>query len=187
MRVVAGKFKGRKLKALEGKTTRPTTDKVKGAIFNMIGPYFSGGQALDLYGGSGGLGIEAVSRGMEKAVIADSSYGAIKIIQENVALTKLPEAFDIWKLKDQQTLSKAFEKGEKFALVFLDPPYAKQKIVEILTQLQEKNLLEEDAWVVCETDKEVVLPEDLPGFQWIKQQVYGISRITLYRFKEVAE
>ncbi|MDG0961887.1 RsmD family RNA methyltransferase, partial [Bacillus paranthracis] len=78
MRVVSGKCKGHPLKAVPGNTTRPTTDKVKESIFNMIGPYFDGGVALDLFGGSGGLGIEAISRGIDKAIFVDRDNKAIK-------------------------------------------------------------------------------------------------------------
>lgn len=84
MRVVAGKYGGRPLKTLEGKTTRPTTDKVKGAIFNMIGPYFDGGRVLDLYAGSGSLAIEAISRGMASAVLVEKDRRAQTIISQNI-------------------------------------------------------------------------------------------------------
>ncbi|MGQ4819874.1 RsmD family RNA methyltransferase, partial [Enterococcus faecium] len=76
------------LKALDGDNTRPTTDKVKESIFNMIGPYFDGGMALDLYSGSGGLAIEAVSRGMDKSICIEKNFAALKVIKENIAITK---------------------------------------------------------------------------------------------------
>lgn len=90
MRIVAGDFGGRRLKAVPGMQTRPTTDKVKEAVFNIIGPYFDGGQSLDLFAGSGGLSIEAVSRGVARAVLIDRQYQAIKTIKDNIAVTKAP-------------------------------------------------------------------------------------------------
>ena len=84
MRVISGEYGGRRLKALDGDNTRPTTDKVKESIFNMIGPYFDGGMALDLYSGSGGLAIEAVSRGMDKSVCIEKNFAALKVIKENI-------------------------------------------------------------------------------------------------------
>ncbi|MGU3770116.1 RsmD family RNA methyltransferase, partial [Clostridioides difficile] len=88
MRIVSGSYGGRPLKTLDGKTTRPTSDKVRGAMFNMIGPYFEGGRVLDLYAGSGGLSIEAISRGMESAVLVERDRRAQAIIRENIAMTK---------------------------------------------------------------------------------------------------
>ncbi|WP_044764394.1 RsmD family RNA methyltransferase, partial [Streptococcus suis] len=84
MRIVSGSYGGRPLKTLDGKTTRPTSDKVRGAMFNMIGPYFEGGRVLDLYAGSGGLSIEAISRGMESAVLVERDRRAQAIIRENI-------------------------------------------------------------------------------------------------------
>ncbi|EJG60217.1 hypothetical protein AMCSP15_001873 [Streptococcus pneumoniae 2071247] len=88
MKIVSGIYGGRPLKTLEGKTTRPTSDKVRGAIFNMIGPYFEGGRVLDLYAGSGGLSIEAVSRGMSSAVLVERDRKAQTIVAENIQMTK---------------------------------------------------------------------------------------------------
>ena len=85
MKIVSGIYGGRPLKTLEGKTTRPTSDKVRGAIFNMIGPYFDGGRVLDLYAGSGGLSIEAVSRGMSSAVLVEKDRRAQNIVAEKMA------------------------------------------------------------------------------------------------------
>lgn len=88
MRIIAGEYGGRRLKAVPGMKTRPTTDKVKEAMFNMIGPYFNGGKSLDLFAGSGGLSIEAVSRGITTATLIDHQYQAIKTIRDNIAVTK---------------------------------------------------------------------------------------------------
>lgn len=135
MRVVSGNYGGRPLKTLAGKTTRPTTDKVKGAIFNMIGPYFEGGRVLDLFAGSGSLAIEAISRGMDHAILVEKDRAAQQVILENIKMTKESEKFQLLKMSAERVLSNL---SETFDLVLLDPPYAKEQIVENLELLQEK-------------------------------------------------
>ncbi|MDY3024952.1 16S rRNA (guanine(966)-N(2))-methyltransferase RsmD [Streptococcus hyovaginalis] len=177
MRVVAGEFGGRPLKTLPGKTTRPTTDKVKGAMFNMIGPYFDGGRVLDLYAGSGSLAIEAVSRGMDDAVLVEKNRSAQGIIQQNIAMTKSEDCFQLLKMDDQKALQLL---DGQFDLVLLDPPYAKEQIVAVVTELEDKKLLTDAVMIVCETDKMVELPEEMSSFGIWKQKVYGISKVTVY-------
>lgn len=181
MRVIAGDYRGRKLKSLSGDNTRPTSDKVKESIFNMIGPYFDGGTILDLFSGSGSLAIEAVSRGMDQAVCVDRNYQAIKIIQENIAITKEPEKFEAIKGDANKLLTRFVAEKRVFDLVFLDPPYAKQEIVDQIEQMLISGLLAADSRIVCETDKKVVLPESIGTLQQTRQQVYGLSAVTIYR------
>ena len=177
LRVVAGEFGGRPLKTLEGKTTRPTTDKVKGAIFNMIGPFFDGGRVLDLFSGSGSLAIEAISRGMSSAVLVEKDRRAQAVIQENIKMTKSEKQFQLLKMDAARALTQL---TGKFDLVLLDPPYAKEQIVANITQLEEQGLLAEEVMLVCETDKEVDLPEEISNFGIWKQKTYGISKVTVY-------
>lgn len=181
MRIVAGDFGGRRLKAVPGMQTRPTTDKVKEAVFNIIGPYFDGGQSLDLFAGSGGLSIEAVSRGVDHAVLIDRQYQAIKTIQENVAVTKEPDRFEIIKGDAQRVLERLVTQDAHFDLVFLDPPYAKQQIVKDIGRCDELGLLNPDCRIICETDTNAQLPDELPGFKLIRRQDYGITVITIYQ------
>jgi len=177
LRVVAGDFGGRPLKTLEGKTTRPTTDKVKGAIFNMIGPFFDGGRVLDLFSGSGSLAIEAISRGMSSAVLVEKDRRAQAVIQENIKMTKSEEQFQLLKMDEARALTQL---TGQFDLVLLDPPYAKEQIVANITQLEEQGLLSEEVMLVCETDKGVDLPEEVSNFGIWKQKTYGISKVTVY-------
>ena len=177
MRVVSGKYGGRPLKTLDGKTTRPTTDKVKGAIFNMIGPYFDGGRVLDLYAGSGSLGIEAVSRGMESAVLVEKDRRAQAIVAENIAMTKEGARFELLKMESSRALEQL---TGQFDLVLLDPPYAKEQIISDIEKMAERKLLSEDIMVVCETDKSVDLPEEVADLGIWKQKIYGISKVTVY-------
>ena len=177
MRVVSGKYGGRPLKTLDGKTTRPTTDKVKGAIFNMIGPYFDGGRVLDLYAGSGSLGIEAVSRGMESAVLVEKDRRAQAIVAENIAMTKEVARFELLKMESSRALEQL---TGPFDLVLLDPPYAKEQIISDIEKMAERKLLSEDIMVVCETDKSVDLPEEIADLGIWKQKIYGISKVTVY-------
>lgn len=177
LRVVAGEFGGRPLKTLEGKTTRPTTDKVKGAIFNMIGPFFDGGRVLDLFSGSGSLAIEAISRGMSSAVLVEKDRRAQAVIQENIKMTKSEKQFQLLKMDAARALTQL---TGKFDLVLLDPPYAKEQIVANITQLEEQGLLAEEVMLVCETGKTVDLPEEISNFGIWKQKTYGISKVTVY-------
>lgn len=179
MRVVSGNYGGRPLKTLAGKTTRPTTDKVKGAIFNMIGPYFEGGRVLDLFAGSGSLAIEAISRGMDHALLVEKDRAAQQVILENIKMTKESEKFQLLKMSAERVLSNV---SETFDLVFLDPPYAKEQIVENLELLQDKKRLTENVIVVCETDKEVELPNQIGKLELTRQKTYGISKISIYEF-----
>ncbi|WP_261079355.1 16S rRNA (guanine(966)-N(2))-methyltransferase RsmD [Streptococcus mitis] len=177
MKIVSGIYGGRPLKTLEGKTTRPTSDKVRGAIFNMIGPYFEGGRVLDLYAGSGGLSIEAVSRGMSSAVLVERDRKAQAIVAENIQMTKEVGKFQLLKMDAERALEQI--SGE-FALVFLDPPYAKEQIVADIEKMAERELFSEDVMVVCETDKAVELPEEIACLGIWKEKMYGISKVTVY-------
>lgn len=177
MRVVAGKYGGRPLKTLEGQTTRPTTDKVKGAIFSMIGPYFDGGRVLDLYAGSGSLAIEALSRGMESALLVEKDRRAQRVIEQNIQMTQEAGRFQLLKMEAERALEQL---TGPFDLVLLDPPYAREQIVANLEKMAERQLLGQDVLVVCETDKAVELPEEVAGLGIWKQKIYGISKVTIY-------
>ncbi|CQR25351.1 type II DNA modification methyltransferase [Streptococcus varani] len=177
MRIVSGNYGGRPLKTLEGKLTRPTSDKVRGAIFNMIGPYFDGGRVLDLFAGSGGLSIEAVSRGMSSAVLVERDRKAQAIIKENIAMTKETEKFQLLEMDANTALPQL---SGPFDLVLLDPPYAKEEIIKNIEQLCQGNLLSDEVMVVCESDKSVDLPEEIADLGIWKQKVYGISKVTVY-------
>ena len=177
MKIVSGIYGGRPLKTLEGKTTRPTSDKVRGAIFNIIGPYFEGGRVLDLYAGSGGLSIEAVSRGMSSAVLVERERKAQAVIAENIQMTKEVSKFQLLKMEADRALEQV---GGTFDLVFLDPPYAKEQIVADIEKMAERNLFSQEVMVLCETDKSVELPEEIACLGIWKEKIYGISKVTVY-------
>lgn len=179
MRVISGHYKGRRLKTLRGDNTRPTTDKIKESVFNMIGPYFEGGVVLDLFSGSGSLAIEAVSRGMTQAFCIEKNPAALKIIQENVQQTKEAEKFCLKKMDATQALRFFAAEKQQFDLLFFDPPYAQQRIAQQIEQCLADDLLKEAAVIVCETDQMTVLPE-IKGLQKRKEVIYGATKITIY-------
>lgn len=146
-------------------------------MFNMIGPYFDGGRVLDLYAGSGGLSIEAVSRGMEQAVLVEKDRRAQGIIASNIQMTKESYKFQLLKMEAHQALNQL---QGTFDLIFLDPPYAKEQIVADIEALAERGLLGEEVMVVCETDKAVDLPEEIACLGIWKEKIYGISKVTVY-------
>ena len=183
MRVVSGDFGGRRLKAVPGVKTRPTTDKVKESMFNMIGPYFDGGRSLDLFAGSGGLSIEAVSRGIDKAVLVDKQRQAIQTIEQNVAVTKAQDQFEIMRQDANRALTILADQDIKFDLIFLDPPYKLQKIVKEMAKMVSLGLLNAGAIVVCEPDQFAKLPESMPNFKLWKRQDYGITEVSIYQFE----
>ena len=143
----------------------------------MIGPYFEGGRVLDLYAGSGGLSIEAVSRGISSAVLVERDRKAQAIVAENIQMTKEVGKFQLLKMDAERALEQV---AGEFDLIFLDPPYAKEQIVADIEKMAERALFAEDVMVVCETDKAVELPEEIACLGIWKEKIYGISKVTVY-------
>ena len=181
MRIVAGKFRSRKLKAVEGNETRPTLDKVKEAVFSKIGPYFDGGEMLDLFGGSGNIGLEAISRGMEHVTFCDISGKAIMTMKENIATLQVQNQCTVVKAQAMSYLKSCGEQHKQFDLIYMDPPYKKQQIHKMLCYINENNLCRTHAYVICESLKEDCFDDNYGSLEKIKDVIYGITRITYFR------
>lgn len=181
MRIIAGEYGGRPLESLPGDNTRPTGDKLKETLFNIIGPYFRGGKVLDLYAGSGALGIEAVSRGMDEAVLVDRNRTAVEVINKNIEMTKEEWKFETLHTSADAALSQLATRHEKFKLIFLDPPYAKQTIAQDIEQLVQKELIDDIALIVCETAGDVQLPEQIGDVKVWQEREYGKVKFTIYQ------
>ncbi|HEY4602397.1 MAG TPA: 16S rRNA (guanine(966)-N(2))-methyltransferase RsmD [Cerasibacillus sp.] len=181
MRVIAGKYKGRGLQSVPGQMTRPTTDKVKEAIFHMLGPYFDGGRCLDLFAGSGSLGIEALSRGMDEAIFVDKHVKAIQTINHNLKALKVTEHVEVYRNDAFRALKAIHKRDLTFQLILLDPPYKKGNYLLLLETITSMQLLAKDGYIYCEHDVKEHLPQELNGLFQIKQHHYGdTSGITIY-------
>ncbi|PLR97403.1 16S rRNA (guanine(966)-N(2))-methyltransferase RsmD [Bacillus sp. T33-2] len=181
MRVVSGDLKGRALKAVPGNTTRPTTDKVKEALFNMIGPYFIGGLGLDLFAGSGGLGIEALSRGLDKVIFVDRDGKAVQVVNENIRACGLEDKSEIYRNDAERALKAVQKRDLQFNYIFLDPPYKKQQLVKLLQLIEEQGLAAPQGTIVCEHSSDIKLPESIGALSKVKHETYGIIGITIFK------
>jgi 16S rRNA (guanine966-N2)-methyltransferase len=180
MRIVAGSRRGIPLKSLPGLNTRPTSDKVKESIFNMIGPYFDGGVAVELFGGSGSLSLESLSRGADEAYIFEKNAKACTIIQENVEKCRFTEYVHIQRTDARNAIPVLSKSERKIDYLFIDPPYAESKFYELAQDLVDAELLSDTAVIVCEHDKKMELPDNYGMFNKIKNTVYGNSAISIY-------
>lgn len=183
MRVIAGKYGSRPLKAVAGDNTRPTTDKIKEAMFNLIGRLLPAeGVCLDFYAGSGALGIEAISRGLSHAVLCEVHRPAIQVIKKNIEMTRENDKFTLLPGKNRQKLGKYLENNPTvFDLVFLDPPYKKAQIESDLEWLLSQGCLAKKALIIIETDHDIQLDQRLGEFQLLKEKLYGITSLRLYK------
>ena len=152
MRIIGGTMRGTKLYTLEGENTRPTLDRVKESLFNILNIRLQEAVVLDLFSGSGAIGLESISRGAEKAVLCDSSKEAFKIISSNVEKTRATEKIKKYNLDYEKCLKVLGDENYKFDIVFLDPPYESEYYKKSLDKIYELNLLAEDAIVILETD-----------------------------------
>ncbi|MEW9501417.1 16S rRNA (guanine(966)-N(2))-methyltransferase RsmD [Jeotgalibacillus marinus] len=182
MRVISGDKKGIHLKAVPGMNTRPTTDKVKESIFNMIGPYFSGGWGLDLFAGSGGLGIEALSRGIDKMIFIDRDRDAISTIKLNIERCQFTDQTEVFRNDAERALKAVSKRAIKFSCVFLDPPYKVQKLVDLLNTIEKNHMLTENGLVMCEHDSEVQLPKTIGTLKCVRTEMYGGTVISIFEF-----
>ena len=171
MRVISGTARGTNLETLEGNNTRPTLDRVKEALFNIIQCNIVDANVLDLFSGSGALGIEALSRGAKACIMCDKSYEAIQIINKNIRKTHLEEKAKVIKNDYKKTLE--LLQGQKFEVIFIDPPYALDIAVSSIKYIIEFNLLADDGIIILETDNE---KRELENLNKLNVKVYDLRR-----------
>ena len=181
MRVITGKARGVQLKTPDGMATRPTTDRVKEALFSIIQFDVPTAKVLDLFGGTGQLGIEALSRGAKHAVFVDAGEPACRLIRENLRRTKL-ESDAVVIRSDYLTYLKRCR--EKFDIIFLDPPYAEVFLENALKCIAEIDILESGGIIIAERPVGKELPWDFEGFTRSKDYKYGTVLLTVYRKNE---
>ena len=178
MRVITGSARGIRLKTPEGLETRPTADKVKEALFSVIQFEVEGRTVLDLFAGSGQLGIEALSRGAKRAVFVDAGKAAVALVKENLRRTKMTEQAMVLQSDYLSYLSRC---REKFGLIFLDPPYAEQFLEKSLEIIVEFDILSPGGIIVTERPEGKELTCDFEGYARSKDYRYGKTLVTLFR------
>lgn len=184
MRVITGSAKGLRLKAPVGWATRPTGDRVKESLFSILGQRVVGAKVLDLFAGTGNLGIEALSRGAESAVFVDENSGCAKIIRENLAHTHLEQAGGVRRGDVFTVLRQLAAEGSSFDLVFCDPPYDKGFVDKVLQLVAEKNLLAPRGTLIMEhSGREKAAP--IEPVRCVRQERYGQTRISFFQ-REIA-
>lgn len=183
MRVIAGDHKGRQLKAVPGKTTRPTTDKVKESVFQVIGPFFPGGAVLDLFAGSGSLGIEALSRGMDRAIFVDKHPKAIHTIHENLRTLNITKQSEVFRADAFRAVQATAKRELSFSLILLDPPYKQGGYEKLLQAIIELKLLRPGGMIYCEHNPQEVLPKTVgSSLAVFKREDYGgTTAMTIYQ------
>ena len=181
MRVITGTARGRKLGQLQGMDTRPTTDQVKESIFNIIQFDIEGRRVLDLFGGTGQLGIEALSRGAASCTFVDQRKEAVALIRSNLKLCQLS---DRARVVQGEALSFLSTVRERYHLVFLDPPYRTDLLENAIKKIAEIDMLTENGIIICESPADKVLPELPHPYHTGREYRYGKIKITVYR-KEV--
>ena len=184
MRVITGKARGVTLKTPDGMQTRPTTDRVKEALFSIIQFEIQGASVLDLFGGTGQLGIEALSRGAKRAVFVDHQQKACELIRENLRRTKFTQQASVVRGDYLEYLKRA---REKFDIILLDPPYAEIFLENALNCIAEIDILRDDGIIVTERPVEKALDVQMPGFTRSRDYKYGKTLITLYRRQSEGE
>lgn len=177
MRIIAGEFKGRKLITPPGRLVRPTSEKVKGAIFSMLQDRIEGSVCCDLFAGTGNLGLEALSRGASFCYFGDHAQESAVLVRENVALCRAEERAKIVHGSYQKTLAMLEEKVDLF---FLDPPYSKGTLEASIAAIAGGGHLAEDGVIVAEHGSDKALPEKISGYRKIKEKKYGIVVISIY-------
>ena len=183
MRIITGKARGIKLNTLEGENTRPTSERAKEAIFSMIQFDIEGREVLDLFAGSGQMGLEAVSRGAASATFIDKSKDAAKIIAQNIEKTKLSLSCRLFN-SDVNDFIRVTKGKKKYDVVFIDPPYALRAVAPTLKALLEADMLKSTSIIVCESEEPDVFESDsalAERFEIVKRAKYGVAHITIVK------
>ncbi|SMB93558.1 16S rRNA (guanine(966)-N(2))-methyltransferase RsmD [Desulfonispora thiosulfatigenes DSM 11270] len=181
MRIIAGLCKGKNLKSLKGMNTRPTSDRVKEAVFSVLTNKIVDQKVLDLFGGTGNIGLEALSRGCSSVVFVEKNIKAMQIIKENVADCGFAEKVSYFNLDAFKAVSVLKENKQSFNLIYLDPPYNLEILDSLLETLVKSNILEPLAIIVVESSKNTQIAEKIENLEKVKENIYGDTKITYYQ------
>lgn len=174
MRVIAGTARRLKLRTIEGKDTRPTTDRIKETLFNMIQWKVPGAEFLDLFGGSGSIGIEALSRGARGACFVENNRAAAAVIRDNLAFTRLSESAMVMECDAVTAIRRLCGKGKIFDIIYMDPPYNMEWEKQVLAVLADSDILDKDTMIIIEADKDT-------GFQYAAELGFTVDRQKEYK------
>lgn len=185
MRIISGTARGTKLYTLDSLETRPTLDRVKESIFNIINQDIQDTVFLDLFSGSGAIGLEAVSRGVKKAILCDNSKSAVDIINKNIEKTHLKDKITLYNLDFEKALHKIKQENEIIDYIYLDPPYKTDYVIKALNLINDLKLNTKDTQIIVETDdRERVIKYIEENFEIIKERKYGRAIILFLKYKK---
>lgn len=186
MRVIAGKARSLVLKTIEGMDTRPTTDRIKETLFNMIGTWLPGCEFLDLFAGSGAIGIEALSRGASRATFVENNPAAAKVVRENLTHTRLNTQARMFQLDVFAALTEMGNRGYAFDIIFMDPPYNQLLEKKVLEHLSASSILAEDAVIIVEASLETDFSyADALGYEVTREKEYKTNKHVFLKKKAV--
>ena len=178
MRVISGEFRGMNLYAPKDWEIRPTTDRIKEDMFNIISPYVAESVFLDLFAGTGSIAIEAVSRGAKRAVLVENGRESLSLIKKNLEKTKKAGEFQVVRSDVVRFL---LTTRDKYDIIFLDPPYAYPGAEQLLRLIDERELICEDGMLVIEQGKEARLPEEVGRLSLVKTKTYSLTKMHFYK------
>ncbi|MDO5088707.1 MAG: 16S rRNA (guanine(966)-N(2))-methyltransferase RsmD [Leptotrichiaceae bacterium] len=184
MRIIAGILKNRKIKSKEGKDTRPTLERIKEAIFSIIGEKVHSSKFLDLYSGTGNMAIEALSRGADRAVMIEQDKEALRIIIENINSLQLDSKCRAYKNDVFRAVEILGRKNEKFDIIFLDPPYKENLSSETIKKVSDNNILNKDGIIISEHSIYEKMENGIGNFVKYDERNYNKKIISFYRFEE---
>lgn len=180
MRVISGELRGRKLDKLEGMSIRPTSDRVKESLFNMFGVRVFDSSFLDLFAGTGGIGIEAYSRGAAQVVFIDFDAKSIQVLKGNLQKLNIIDKVEVYNTDYINAINKLSVDKRRFDIIFMDPPYLKDYEKNALILVSEKDLLSADGIIVVEHDISDKMPETAGKLSMTRQKKYGNTMLTFY-------
>jgi 16S rRNA (guanine966-N2)-methyltransferase len=183
VRIIAGEFRGRRLQTTKGRSIRPTSDRVREAVFNVLAARVSGAHVLDLFAGTGALGLEAISRGAAYAVFVDHYAEAVRLIEANVRLCGVEDQALVIRgpiLPSLASLAERWPEPGWFDLVFLDPPYGQGQVPAVLARLAQLKLTAASATAVAEHHRRDVIPTECGIWQRTKERLYGDTVVSFY-------
>lgn len=182
MRVIAGKVRGLTLKTIDGDSTRPTRDMVREALFSILCNNISGAYFLDLFAGSGAIGIEALSRGAFFSMFVDLNPKCVRVIKENLEKAKFTDVSEVYNTDYKKAILKLSE--NMFDIIYIDPPYNKEMGLDSMSRLSERNVLKDGGVIILETDTNEFVPDVVGRYEKFNYKRYGRNILSLFRRKE---